>query len=113
MAIHNPQLSPKQGYVEVEINGIRKYKNIQTGDIIDPCDSISLTHEEINAMVVTKIREKYDVNEEFKIVNLGISDSTNEEYIAYRNYVEECVKWGNALENGNISLINEDIKEDY
>lgn len=57
-----------------------------------------LTHEEINAMVVAKIREKYDINEEFKIINLGITDATNSDYIAYREYVAECIAWGDTLE---------------
>ena len=58
-----------------------------------------LTHEEINAMVVEKIREKYDINEEFKMINLGITDPENEDYVAYRNYVQECVDWGNSIES--------------
>ena len=98
MAISKPQLPPKQGYVEVEIDGTRKYKNIATGNIVDPNNPSSLTHEEINIMVVEKIREKYDVNEEFKMINLGISNPDNEDYVAYRNYVQECVGWGNSLE---------------
>lgn len=31
--ITKPQLPPKQGYVEVEIEGVRKYKNVETGKI--------------------------------------------------------------------------------
>ena len=61
---------------------------------------LPLSHEEINSMVVAKIREKYDVNEEFKLINLGIIDSNNEEYVAYREYVQECIDWGNSLEEG-------------
>lgn len=56
------------------------------------------THEEINSMVVEKIREKYDINEEFKMINLGIADPTNEDYITYREYVQSCIEWGNELE---------------
>lgn len=56
------------------------------------------THEEINAMIVAKIREKYSVSEEFKMINLGISDAENADYLAYRNYVNECIAWGDALE---------------
>ena len=57
------------------------------------------THAEINAMVVAKIRERYDINEEFKMINLGITDAENADYLAYRNYVSECIAWGDALEN--------------
>jgi hypothetical protein len=101
MLVHNPILPPKSGYVEVDISGKRMYKNINDGSIIDPDDihkSTSLTHEEINKMVVDKIRERYDMNEEFKMINLGISDATNTDYISYRQYVETCVNWGNELE---------------
>ncbi len=99
MTINSSQLQPKLGYVEVEIDGIRKYKNITSGAIIDPNDITYLHHEEINAMVVSKIREKYDINEEFKMTNLGIVNPENQDYVEYRNYVQECVDWGNAQEN--------------
>lgn len=56
------------------------------------------THEEINQMVVAKIRERYDVNEEFKMINLGITNAEDEQYIAYRTYVAECIAWGDTLE---------------
>ena len=35
MAITRPTLPPKAGYVEVEVNGVRTYKNIITGIFID------------------------------------------------------------------------------
>ena len=98
MAISSPQLAPKSGYVEIEIDGVRKYKNVETGKIIDPNNPSPPTHEEINEMVVEKIREKYDVNEEFKMINLGITNPENADYVAYRTYVQECVDWGNELE---------------
>ena len=98
MAISKPHLQPKSGCVEVEIDGKRKYKNITTGNILDPYNPTPPSHEEINTMVVAKIREKYDVNEEFKMINLGITNPKNEDYLAYRTYVQECVDWGNSLE---------------
>lgn len=56
------------------------------------------THAEINAMIVDKIREKYDINEEFKMINLGITDPENEQYKEYRAYVMECIEWGDSIE---------------
>ena len=44
--ITKPQLPPKAGYVEVEIDGIRTYKNARTGVLIGdepPFDDITLT----------------------------------------------------------------------
>lgn len=35
MAIIRPTLPPKKGYVEVEVNGVRTYKNIETGVLIE------------------------------------------------------------------------------
>ena len=33
--ITKPQLPPKAGYVEVEVDGVRTYKNVVTGILID------------------------------------------------------------------------------
>jgi hypothetical protein len=54
----------------------------------------SLTEKEIDLMVVEKIRQRYDINEEFKMINYGIIDPDNSEYREYRKYVEECRAWG-------------------
>ena len=35
MAITKPMLPPKKGYVEVEVNGKRTYKNVETGELIE------------------------------------------------------------------------------
>ena len=35
MAITNPTLPPKAGYVEVEVDGVRTYRNVETGVLID------------------------------------------------------------------------------
>ena len=59
--------------------------------------SIVYTHEEANKMVVLRIREKYDIDKEFKLINLGISNPDNDDYKEYRAYVEECIKWGDSL----------------
>lgn len=34
MAITKPQLPPKRGYVEVEVDGVRKYRNVETGYLL-------------------------------------------------------------------------------
>lgn len=38
MPISVPQLPPKPGYAEVEINGERKYKRVDTGEICNPSE---------------------------------------------------------------------------
>ena len=35
MVITNPELPPKRGYVEVEVDGRRTYRNIETGLLIE------------------------------------------------------------------------------
>ena len=34
MAITRPMLPPKAGYVEVEVDGVRTYRNVETGILI-------------------------------------------------------------------------------
>lgn len=64
--------------------------------IIKPVET-SLSHEEINNLIVNKIREKYSIDDEFKMINLGLENFNNEKYLAYRAYVEECKTWGDSL----------------
>lgn len=33
--IQSPTLPPKSGYVEVEVDGVRTYRNVETGVLID------------------------------------------------------------------------------
>lgn len=56
------------------------------------------SHDEINSMIVDKIRIKYNVNEELKLINLGILNPQNTDYVSYRNYVSECILWGDEIE---------------
>lgn len=51
---------------------------------------------QIDEAVVSKIRELYSIDNEFKMQRMGILDSTNAEFIAYCVYVEECRAWGQA-----------------
>ena len=55
MAITKPLLPPKAGYVEVEINGTRKYKNVETGEIYgeetEKPDSEYVTYAELAAAI--------------------------------------------------------------
>lgn len=56
MAIRKPMLPPKSGYVEVEINGIRTYKNIKTGILIND-EILTLTPEERIVELETQLAE--------------------------------------------------------
>jgi len=46
----------------------------------------------INDRVVAKIRERYSLDDEIKLLRIGPSDETS----AYNAYVEECRAWGRA-----------------
>lgn len=47
MAITKPKLPPKAGYVEVEVNGKRTYKNAATGVLIEDEVQMPSTEERI------------------------------------------------------------------
>lgn len=49
MAICKPTLPPKSGYVEVEVDGVRKYRNLTTGHILgeEPEPEAEPTTEEL------------------------------------------------------------------
>ena len=34
--ITNPKLKPMRGFVEIEFNGKRMYRNVKTGEIVEP-----------------------------------------------------------------------------
>ena len=53
----------------------------------------------INERVVAKIRERYSLNDEIKLLRIGLS----EESTAYNDYVEECRDWGRAAK-ANLGL---------
>ena len=38
------------------------------------------------------VKEKYSDSEEFALINKGIADNNNDEYIEYRNFVANCKK---------------------
>ncbi|WP_427340661.1 hypothetical protein [Caloranaerobacter sp. DY30410] len=55
---------------------------------------IKPTKEEINNMVIQKIRKRYDVNKEFEMQRRGLQDPSDVEYKEYLQYVNECISWG-------------------
>ncbi len=41
-------------------------------------------------LTVSHIRERYDVDAEFDMINTGITDAENAQYTEYRSHVEQC-----------------------
>lgn len=60
----------------------------------------------INARVVSRIREKYSVDDEFKMLRVGPSPETE----AYNDHVEACRSWGRA-EKTRLGLTPTPLKE--
>lgn len=60
----------------------------------------------VNARVVAKIREKYSVDDEFKMIRIGPSPETE----AYNDHVEACRAWGRA-EKVRLGLTPTPLKE--
>ena len=52
------------------------------------------TEEEINQMVIDKIRQQYSIDEEFKMQRLGLLDNNDANYQIYLQYVNTCIQWG-------------------
>lgn len=51
MAISKPMLPPKKGYVEVEVDGKRTYRNVETGILIEDEVVAPTDTEVINALL--------------------------------------------------------------
>lgn len=110
----NENWTHDSGYIVVDDNSavaekiLNNYPNIniliendQVVDVLITAPEKTVpTREQVNAMVVNKIREKYDVNDEFEMINLGLTDQSNSEFTAYRDYVKECRAWGDAIKKG-------------
>lgn len=54
MSISKPMLPPKKGYVEVEVDGVRTYKNVETGELIGQEKVEPTTEEVLNALLGVK-----------------------------------------------------------
>ena len=63
MAITNPMLPPKKGYVEVEVDGKRTYRNAETGVLIDdepePVPELTVW-DELDAAYKEGVNSAYD-----------------------------------------------------
>jgi len=67
MTISKPTLPPKKGYVEVEVNGRRTYRNVETGEFIEnegayvPIpEQDSTVWEELDAAYQEGVNSAYD-----------------------------------------------------
>lgn len=97
--------TPPEGYEEIEeslFNQLKFYPATITRNSQGKITSILNAPEppeyngieEVDEAVVRKIRTRYTLNEEAKMLRLGILDANNEEFIAYNQYIEECRVWG-------------------
>ena len=63
-----------------------------TEDLVDSIRAISSHVFLINQRVVDRIRKRYSMNDEIKMLRIGPSPETE----TYNDYVEECRAWGRA-----------------
>ena len=50
----------------------------------------ALLRAQYKARVVELIRRKYSVDDEYAVLNKGITDTSDADYVAYRAYIAEC-----------------------
>jgi hypothetical protein len=53
-------------------------------------DKEKVLKDNYKALTIAYIREKYDINDECKLIASGIEDKDDADYIEYRNYVDNC-----------------------
>lgn len=67
MAITKPMLPPKKGYVEVEVDCVRTYRNVETGILIDDEVATPTPEEDAAAMLI-------DHEYRLTLLELGITE---------------------------------------
>ena len=73
-----------------------KYTKAVAGKVVEMSDSEKneVDNEEYNrnreVKIVEEIRKVYSINDELKLIALGIENKINKEYVEYRNYVNNC-----------------------
>lgn len=63
MAITRPQLPPRAGYVEVEVDGVRKYRSLSTGLLLEEEEAPGPSTEEQLKLQSAQIQALSDRNE--------------------------------------------------
>lgn len=78
----------KQGVANYckEFNVLATMPTFENGNVIFTT-YVKGSYEDV---IVKLIREKYTINEEFALINKGVADATNVEYVEYRDFVESC-----------------------
>jgi len=84
--IGNENVTPKQKVLDGE------EVTVYESDLTHITTSITRRDEMISAL----IRLRYTQDAEFALINKGIQNPLNEEYVSYRNYVELCKEQSNT-----------------
>lgn len=84
--IGNENVTPKQKVLDGE------EVTVYESDLTHITTSITRRDEMISAL----IRLRYTQDAEFALINKGIQNPLNEEYVLYRNYVELCKEQSNT-----------------
>jgi len=84
--IGNENVTPKQKVLDGE------EVTVYESDLTHITTSITRRDDMISAL----IRLRYTQDAEFALINKGIQNPLNEEYVSYRNYVELCKEQSNT-----------------
>ena len=83
---------------------ISKQPVMQDGELYYNIEFIKYQSISYEALVNRLIKAKYTDSSEFAVINKGIADATNIEYVEYRSYVEECKKQARGFVAERVSL---------
>jgi len=71
---------------------IPKYSETET-QIIQEWEYVKVPEPDYKSLLVSKIREQYDIDDEFAVRDKGRIDELNPEFVAFISYRESCKEW--------------------
>jgi len=83
-------------YIETPMPEQKEWFNLQSSyieienKIYQKWEYVKQDEPNIKYFIVMKIQEKYDINDESALINKGIQNSNDPDYIEYRNFVNDC-----------------------
>lgn len=86
---------------EKQLKAIQTYSVIHSKTLLEDgkylVEYTRYNMDSYNDIVNSLVKEKYSDSEEFALINKGIADNNNAEYIEYRNFVANCKEIARAF----------------